>query len=51
MHADLWGRPLVAAWSPPITTESTAMTPQVLGASGPRLPYICRTILYQTCKP
>ena len=51
MHADLWGRPLVVSRSPPITTESAAMTPRVLRASGPHLPYICRTILYQTCKP
>lgn len=36
---------------PPITAESAALTPSVLGASGPHLPYICRTILYQTCKP
>lgn len=35
----------------PITAESAALTPRVLGASGPHLPYICRTILYQTCKP
>ena len=36
---------------PPIIAESAALTLSVLGASGPHLPYLCRTILYQTCKP
>lgn len=36
---------------PPITAASAAVTPSGLGASGPHLPYICQTILYQTCKP
>ena len=35
----------------PITAASAAVTPSGLGASGPCLPYIHRTILYQTCKP
>lgn len=51
VSADLAGKPPASLWAPSVTMESPALTPRMLGASCPRLPYICRTILYQTCKP